>query len=78
MLDDLVGGCIADRPRLSELREIVPAPVFPVCVERDGMWAWMRTPVFYELAGDCDGVLRIVRTECSDPADGFTDIEADY
>jgi len=76
VLDDLVGSCVPDRPRLDETREIVPGPVFPVCIEGDGMWGGRRALVFYELAGDCGGVLRMVRTECSNPADTVTDMRA--
>jgi len=78
VLDDLVGGCVPDQPRLDETREIVPGPAFPVCIEGDGMPGSGRVLVFYELAGDCDGVLRMRRTECSDPGDTVIDLEAAY
>jgi len=78
VLDSLVGGCLPDQPRLDETREIVPGPAFPVCIDGDGSLGGARMLVFYELAGDCDGVLRMVRTECSDAADTITDLEAAY
>jgi len=68
--------CNPDEPRLNDTREIALGPTFPYCIDGDGALTGARALIYYEVAGDCDSTLGVLRVNCA--GDGRFDIEIRY